>query len=173
MSKPTQRQHKELRHLGRYLLGTMEYAHCLKLTDGIKATETFVDTNWGTSVVDRRSTSAAMVAPGGAAVMARCCTQSGLPATSSGQAELRAINFGSTEAIYVRNLLRDFLDITPNLLDIRVNSDSSAAKAISCKFGVGKLRHLAIDELFVQELQRTKRRWRCARLGRRTIPSTC
>ena len=75
-------------------------------------------------------------------------TQQGLPALSSGEAEIRASSRGASEGLLTQNILRGLgLD-----LPLRLWTDSSAARQAARKLGVGRMRHLNVHDLFVQTL---------------------
>ena len=66
---------------------------------------------------------------------------------SAGEAELGGVVKGATEAIGLRSLGAD-LDLE---LPIELRADSSAAIGICCRAGVGRVRHLAVGQLWIQE----------------------
>ena len=67
-------------------------------------------------------------------------------ALSSGEAELADIVKGTSEAIGVRIMAADLgAD-----LHVPVLADSSAALGICRRTGIGRVRHLAVDQLWVQ-----------------------
>ena len=66
---------------------------------------------------------------------------------SSGEAELAGIVKGSAEALGLRSLGSD-LGVQ---LNIEIFADSSAAIGICRRTGIGKVRHLATGQLWVQE----------------------
>ena len=68
-------------------------------------------------------------------------------ALSSGEAEFYGIVKGATNALGVSGVLRD-LDVN---LAVAVSTDSSAAKGIANRRGLGKLRHIELSELWVQD----------------------
>lgn len=68
-------------------------------------------------------------------------------AMSYGQAELYSTNKGAANAMGLRSLMGD-LGIE---LDIRLLTNSSAAKAVILRRGLSKIRHLATNELLLQE----------------------
>ena len=73
-------------------------------------------------------------------------------ALSSGEAEYYGIVRGSSEAIGSRNLLAD-MNVE---VRIRVHEDSSAAKSVAQRIGAEKLRHIEVNQLWVQEKVRDK-----------------
>ena len=68
-------------------------------------------------------------------------------ALSTGEAELGAVVKGLTEAEGIVSLLVDF----GIGLKIRLRSDASAAIGIAQRAGLGKVRHLAVSDLWIQQ----------------------
>ena len=66
---------------------------------------------------------------------------------SSGEAEYYGIVKGAGIAIGLQNMLRDF-DVE---LPIEIRTDASAAKGIANRRGLGKVRHMEVSQLWVQE----------------------
>ncbi len=71
---------------------------------------------------------------------------------SSGEAELGAVVRGFSEALGLQSVARDLgVELQPE-----VHADSSAAIGICRRSGFGKVRHLAVAQLWVQDLVRSK-----------------
>jgi hypothetical protein len=71
---------------------------------------------------------------------------------SSGEAELGAVVRGVSEALGLQSVARDLgIELRPE-----VHADSSAAIGICNRCGIGKVRHLAVAQLWVQDLVRSK-----------------
>jgi hypothetical protein len=71
---------------------------------------------------------------------------------SSGEAELGAVVRGFSEALGIQSVARDLgVELQPE-----VHADSSAAIGICRRSGIGKVRHLAVAQLWVQDLVRSK-----------------
>ena len=68
-------------------------------------------------------------------------------ALSSGEAELAAMIRGATEALGMQSVLKDF-GIWVKLV---IRSDASAAIGMVKREGLGKVRHLAVADLWSQE----------------------
>ena len=68
-------------------------------------------------------------------------------ALSSGEAEFYGIVKGATQAMGVAGILKD---LGINLL-VSLSTDSSAAKGIANRRGLGKMRHIELSELWVQD----------------------
>ena len=69
-------------------------------------------------------------------------------ALSSGEAELAAVVAGAEEGLGMFSLLRDFGMTTMRL---SLKSDATAAIGITEREGLGKVRHLATADLWVQQ----------------------
>ena len=82
----------------------------------------------------------------GALIKSRSTTQ-GIIALSSGEAEYYGIAKGTAIAIGIRNLLADI----GVQVSIEVNTDASAAKGIACRRGAGKVRHIEVSQLWLQQ----------------------
>ena len=80
---------------------------------------------------------------------------------SSGEAELHGIAYGAAQAIGLQSLLKD-LDWQ---LRVRVHSDATAAIGICRRKGIGKIRHLATTDLWIQDKVRSKSLELCKILG--------
>ena len=71
-------------------------------------------------------------------------------ALSSGEAELYALTKGGAQTLGMMSLVNDFgLDLAG-----KVRSDASAALGIVSRQGVGKLRHINVQYLWVQSKAR-------------------
>ena len=71
----------------------------------------------------------------------------GVVALSSGEAEYYGIVKGAGIAIGLQNMLKDF-DVD---MGIEIRTDASAAKGIANRRGLGKVRHMEVSQLWVQE----------------------
>ena len=79
-------------------------------------------------------------------VKAWCGTQA-IVALSSGEAEYYGVVKGGSIGIGLRSMLEDFgIKVT-----IRINTDASAAKGIANRRGLGKVRHIAVNQLWIQD----------------------
>ena len=110
------------------------------------AIETYVDTDFAGCAVTRRSTS------GGCSMVGSCCvkhwskTQSTI-ALSSGEAELGGIAYGTAQALGLQSVCRDL----GMELKLRIHSDATAAIGIAKRRGLGRIRHLAMTDLWIPE----------------------
>ena len=74
-------------------------------------------------------------------------TTQGVIALSSGEAEYYGIVKGTSVALGLRNMLDDL----GMKVRIRVKTDASAAKGIASRRGAGKVRHIEVSQLWVQD----------------------
>ena len=113
--------------------------------------DVYVDTDFAGCQTTRRSTS------GGVALIGHCLikhwskTQTTI-SLSSGEAELHGIAYGAAQALGLQSLLLDL----GWKLRIRVHSDATAAIGICKRKGIGKIRHLATTDLWIQDKVRSK-----------------
>ena len=151
MAEPTKMRWHKLRRLGRYLVGNsrtvMKYdwqSHESKATG-------YSDSDWAGCRVTGRSTSGGALMIGGHFIKGWSRTQNHVT-MSSAEAELVALVKCSAELLGVRSMLRDLGVETSGV----VYADSSAALAIAKRKGAGKLRHINVSSLWVQEKQDRK-----------------
>ena len=149
MSCPTAEDMQALCRTVRYLAG------CPRLTyfyewqaEGQLAVCT--DTDYAGCKVTRRSTSGGCVLLGKHMVRHWASTQRSVT-QSSGEAELNGIVKGVCEGMGMRSLAADF-GIN---LQVKVYADASAAIGICRRTGVGRVRHLAVGQLWVQDVVRS------------------
>jgi len=110
----------------------------------------YVDTDFAGCQKTRKSTSGGVAMMGKHWVKHWSSTQK-IITLSSGEAELAGIVRGSAEALGLRSLAADFgLEC-----GAKVHADSAAAIGICRRSGIGKVRHLAVGQLWVQERVRS------------------
>ena len=107
--------------------------------------DVYVDSDWAGST-DRKSTSGGMVCVDGAATKHWSRTQKAR-ALSSGEAEYYAIVTGSAEGLGVQSLAIDL----GWSFRVVVHTDSSTAKSVAGRRGRGRMRHVELKYLWVQE----------------------
>jgi hypothetical protein len=146
MSSPTVNDWPSVKRLARYLLGAPRMVvkyDFQKLPSNIVV---WTDSDFAGCSKTRKSTSGGVVMFGGHCLKTWSSTQEVI-ALSSGEAEYYALVKAVSQGIGIRNLLQD-LGI---VVDIEVNMDASAAKAIASRKGCGKVRHIDVATLWVQE----------------------
>jgi hypothetical protein len=153
MSAPRLADMANLKVLGRYLKGTKGYAQCIKVCKGPVILDAVSDSDWKGCHETARSTSGFVIKVAGATVLTGSSTQPGLPALSSGEAELRATSKLAQEARAVQHMCDEFgivLDDVPHLW-----TDSSAGRQASMRLGPGRMKHMEAADMFVQQLTST------------------
>ena len=112
----------------------------------------FTDSDWAGCRRTRRSTTGGCAVWAGYAVKTWAATQT-LVALSSGEAELYAIVKASSEGLGLQSLLADI----GYLVVVRVKADASAALGVVERKGLGRLRHVHTNYLWIQSHARRKR----------------
>jgi len=112
----------------------------------------FVDSDWAGCPATRKSTSGGFLVIGKHIVKTWSSTQA-TRALSSGEAEFYAIIEGASRALGVQALMDDM----GYTCKIKIRSDSSAGRAISLRKGTGKVRHLQVKYLWIQDALFEKR----------------
>jgi hypothetical protein len=106
----------------------------------------YVDTDFGGCQTTRRSTSGGIALRGKHPIKHWSTTQTTI-ALSSGEAELGGICRGASIALGLQSLARD-LGIP---LKLHLYTDATAAIGICRRRGLGKIRHLHVSDLWVQD----------------------
>ena len=148
MATPKKSSWQKLKRLSRYLLEYPRAEWVFEFRSGVvpNVIDAYSDSDWAGCKATRKSTSGGVLSVGGGAVKSWGSTQ-GTIATSSGEAELYALAKAASEGLGLRALAADLgWDLA-----VRVWVDSSAAKAIASKTGLGRMRHLEVKYLWVQE----------------------
>ena len=150
MSSPTELAMTALKRLGRYLVGKprMVFKYGFQSADSI---DCYSDTDWAGCPKTRKSTSGGVILLGEHILKTYSSTQPTI-SLSSGEAEFYGVVRATGAALGQQSLFADLG--TP--LGVRVWTDSSAAIGICSKQGLGKLRHIDTQTLWVQEKVRTK-----------------
>ena len=108
--------------------------------------EVFVDTDFAGCIETRKYTAGGCVMLGTRLVKHWNSTQKVI-ALSSGEAELSGILKGSCEGLGVQSVMLDLGEQR----DLSIKADSAAAIGICRRLGLGKVRHLAVGQLWVQQ----------------------
>ena len=111
----------------------------------------YSDSDWAGEKITRRSTSGGIVAWGNGLIKSWSNRQS-VVARSSGEAEYYSLGKSMSEAMGIRAVAADLgwdVKVTCNL-------DSSAAKAMASRIGLGKTRHIEVLYLWVQDVVKNK-----------------
>ena len=155
MSCPTSDDWNKLKRLGRYLMGRERMIIMFNYQSWDGRVVIWTDSDWAGDKFNRKSTSGGVIMLGSHTIKSWASTQS-VVALSSGEAEYYAIVNGSSKGMGVRSMLNDWdvqcsLNTKYSSEEITINTDSSAAKGICQRRGLGKVRHIEVNELWVQD----------------------
>lgn len=152
MSNPTSQDMSRLRRLGRFLKGkprvVTELGYRTAKVDGTINIDVYTDTDFAGCARTRKSTSGGIIKVNGHTVKMWSTTQNVI-AVSSGEAEYYGLVKGASQAIGIRSMLKD-LGIT-DPLSITLKTDASAAVGIASRRGMGKVRHIEVNQLWLQQ----------------------
>lgn len=140
---------EQLKRLIRYLAGAKRLVWHFKFQDtdaDANNLSIFVDTDFAGCHVTRRSTSGGAACRGSHLVKHWSTTQATV-ALSSAEAELTGISKGAAQGLGLQSIAKDLgIDLSLHLF-----SDATAAIGISRRRGLGKVRHLATSDLWMQD----------------------
>ena len=145
MSAPCSADLAALQHLARYLLGSPRQVYQYRWQPEA-ALDVYADTDWAGCSETRRSTSGGCALRGSHLIKHWATTQK-VVTLSSGEAELAGVVKAASEGLGLQSVARDF----GLAVEVRLHTDSSAALGIVNRSGIGKVRHLAVSQLWVQE----------------------
>ena len=149
MSSPTDKSWVKLKRLVRYLKGAprarIRYAYQGKP----KAITVWADSDFAGCEKSRKSTSAGVVQMGNHLVKSWSTNQAVI-ALSSGEAEYYALVKAASVALGMESMLKDLGFAFEERIELK--SDASAAIGISNRIGVGKVRHIEVNQLWLQEM---------------------
>ena len=160
LQSPTQQNEKQLKHVLRYLKGSLQYTTCLKpprkrVVEQASTIEiqAFADSDWAGCAKTRKSTSGASLALWGVTIATSSRTQA-TQALSSAEAELYAMGMAIQDALHLQSLLQELkLTQLAKPFELTVYTDSSSGKALASKLGLTrKSKHVQLRFLFTQDL---------------------
>ena len=151
MSSPNQQSFAKLKRLNRYLKRERQWRQVFEYAELAEELAAFTDSDWAGCKETQKSSSAGVLMLGGHTVKAYTRTQKVI-AKSSAEAELYAAALGS-EAKGVQSMMRDLgLAVKPVLA-----IDARAIEHIVHRQGIGKLKHIDVAYLWVQDKIRSQR----------------
>jgi hypothetical protein len=150
VQNPTQQDWGCLKRLLRYICGTLHAELHLEVDpdQNSSALLGISDANWASDIT-RHSTSGGLVAVQGFLLQHWSRTQATI-AQSSCESELLGMNMCATELCFVRSLCEEL----HTQVQLQLLSDSSSAVAVTFRRGLGRLRHLDVRQLWLQQQQR-------------------
>ena len=146
MSKPTRGDRKALKRLARYLVGVPRVVSRFATQYSPDILMGYSDSDWAGCKKTSRSTSGGAITNGSHLIKSWSATQKSIT-LSSGEAELVAAVKMSCELIGMCQLMADW----GQELRAKVWVDSAAALGIVHRRGNGKLRHVRVGMLWIQE----------------------
>ncbi len=152
MSSPKKRHWRMLTKIGRYLVGRPRMIMKFPWQVKQEMVTAYTDSDWAGCSKTSKSTSGGIIMIGDH-VIKSYSKQQKVIALSSAEAELYAMVAASAEALAVIAFARDL----GMKMEGDVYTDSSAALGIAQRKGIGKVRHLRTQGLWVQETRATGR----------------
>ena len=146
MARPTTADWSLLKRLARYLVVAPRSVTHYYWQARPRTVDTHVDSDWAGCKHTARSTSGGAARLGWHVVKTWSSTQATI-ALSSGEAELYSLVKGAAQTLGLISLARDF----GVQLEGRVHTDASAALGIVNRQGLGKVRHVRVQYLWIQE----------------------
>ena len=151
MSAPRVDDFTKIKRVVRFLkgLGTVRWKFETQTEDEAKRITMYVDSDWAGCKKTRRSTTGGVMKVGRHVVKTWSSTQPTI-ATSSGEAELIAISDGAARGLGMKTVMTE-MGLAPELEVVQMFTDSSVAKSFVSTRGLGKMRHLDVKLLWLQE----------------------
>ena len=164
MAKPTWNAWKHVQQMASYLLGTMKHGIKLRFSKRGKSVldmrdaddvqekaehllEVITDADQGGCRETRKSLTSYQLYLDGNLVESKVRSQKSI-ALSSGESEFVAIVGGASEAIFMKQIGEFLMEVKIN---IKSRSDSSAARSMCSRQGIGRVRHLDCGMLWIQD----------------------
>jgi hypothetical protein len=152
MSSPKEEDWVHLKRLVRYLIGVPRIVTKYTWQEETGKMTVYSDANWAGDRQTRKSTSGGSIMMNGHWLKSWSKSQSTV-ALSSAESELYACVKASSEGLGMISMLKDFgVEVQGGIL-----SDASAALGIIARNGLGKLRHLDTNYLWIQQVSAEKR----------------
>ena len=146
MSKPTVGDWERLKRLGRYLVYKPRVSIRFAYQQAPRELSMYMDSDYAGCPKTRKSTSGGLGRYGGHVLKSWSTTQS-IVTLSSGEAEYYGLARGASMGLGLRALASD-LGIEVGL---KLYSDAAAAIEIAMRRGVGKVRHIEVHQLWLQD----------------------
>ena len=172
MSNPTHRHLEILKRCVRYLIRRPMCAYSYKRQRLPRELSVYSDADWAGCPLTRKSTSGTIVMIGSHIIFTQSSTQAPL-ATSSGESEFYGCVKAASRGLGLRQLAADLgifiLNDTQEKvsalatvrngtpLHLRLYTDSSSAMGTACKRGCGKIRHIEVGSLWLQQVVADKK----------------
>ena len=152
MSTPRHCDWGAVKRIGRYLSGRPRAVQWFRWQDRPGHFAIYSDSDWAGCRETRKSTSGACLMLGGHLLKSYSRTQSNI-ALSSAEAELYATVTAASEGMGLVAMARDYGMVQ----GAHIHVDATAAIGIAGRKGLGKVRHLDTQALWIQDAVRTQR----------------
>ena len=149
MAAPTRQSWRKLKKLGRYLVGREAVLWRFPWKEEVGSWRVFTDSDWAGDIKTRRSTSGGIMMLGPHCLKSWSSTQSS-PALSVCEAEYYALVDGATRVLGVQAAARE-LGIEAEDVVLEMHTDSSSAKSLASRRGLGRVRHIEVRWLWLQQ----------------------
>ena len=146
MAKPMVRHKRMLKRLARYLVGKPRLVSKFPMQDAGNELWGYSDSDWAGCKKTAKSTSGGIIMKGGHMIKSWSSTQKSIT-LSSGEAELVAAVKLCTEVLGITQLAADW----GIKMEGKLFVDSNAAIGVVHRKGNGKLRHVKVGSLWIQE----------------------
>ena len=152
MGAPRKKDMEPLKRVGRYLLAKPRATFLYEWQSQPSELTSFSDTDWAGCRSTRKSTSGGIVLHGKHFIKS-WSRQQNLVSLSSAEAEVYGVVKASSESLGCQAMARDF----GHSRSVRIYADASAALGIVHRKGLGKVRHIDTNTLWVQQAACSKR----------------
>ena len=149
LATPTGLSMRKVKRIVKYVEGTADYGTGFKKDSRAwDVIDVFCDSDWAACIKTRRSTSGIVLKVGGNTLGTWSKTQATV-ALSSGEAEFVALHQGLLEGLAMRSLMKELFGRDFKII---LHTDSTAARAMAMRSGPGKVKHIDLKMMFIQEL---------------------
>ena len=146
MARPTVSDWKQIKRAARYLAGAPRYVQQYEWQDYDGHMDAYADSDWAGDKVTRKNTNGGLIMLGNHMIKSWSSSQPVI-ALSSGEAELYALVTAATQAKGIASLM---FDVCQNVCTT-VHTDCTAALGIVHRRGLGKIKHIEVQWLWVQD----------------------
>jgi hypothetical protein len=165
VAKPKEYDWGALKRVARYLKGKPRAVQHFGFQDAPAVAKVYTDSDWAGDRESRKSTSGGAIMMGSNTIKTWSSTQQVI-ATSSGEAELYALTKGAAQLKGFMAMMCDFGILVEGV----AVTDATAAIGIVHRQGLGKLRHIDVQYLWVQ-LEVSEGRLRVDKIGTTDNPA--
>ncbi|CAE6957274.1 RE1 [Symbiodinium sp. CCMP2592] len=146
MARPLRLHMHRLRRLGRYLINHPREVWKFEYQEAPKELVVYTDSDWASDTRNRKSMSCYVEMFGKHMIESSCARQAAV-ALSSGEAEFYALTRGVVAGV----MSQQIWEIINFNLPVVARTDSTAGRGIAQRKGCGKVKHLSIRELWLQD----------------------